>query len=642
MTEALRRILHPPGRPDIRWLFAFVMIFAGGALGFALPNWGAHLTLPLLPSGIAVAAMYRWGPRMWPAIFAAGAATDLWTRQPLIAAIGVGAGLAGGAALTAWVLRRRGFDPSFGRAKDTPLFILAAALGMTAAPTLGILGFRLAHDAQAGAIDPVHWVRWWGNTTTGVLVVAPMMVAVTRRSVAQFTERWREGALLLLGVAACGGLLLLPIDGQLTRPPGLILALIFVMVGTVRFGLVTGAFASCCFMILVVFGVTFDRGAFSHLSDLQGLVMIWSVSAALTCATLIITALLAERDSEGLQKLRAEQRYAQIFDGSPQPIWVHDRDTLRILMINEAALRQYGWDRHEMTSMSVAQLIPPGGSHVPQETEVEQSLKPRTEPFESRHLTRDGRVLDVDVWTRPIELLGQPAELVFAVDVTERRAFGRALIDAVAGEQRRIGQEMHDGLGQELTGLALSARALANRAHRERDAVADDLDQLALLATSCIKDARLIVQGLSPLTDADGSLEAALDALARQSSLSGTPVQFHVCNEAPLIVDLKVRNHLYRIAQEAVQNALKHSGARTIDIDLLIRNRSVRLEILDDGRGPPIQDLGSAGLGTRTMRFRSSAIGASLSLRRRSPRGYSVLCEAPQTRAWSAPESARG
>jgi len=92
------------------------------------------------------------------------------------------------------------------------------------------------------------------------------------------------------------------------------------------------------------------------------------------------------------------------------------------------------------------------------------------EPLETRHLTRDGRVLEVEVWSRSIDLAAQPAELVFAVNVTERRAFGR------------IGQEMHDGLGQELTGLALSVRALANRAAREREAIAEELSELASLA----------------------------------------------------------------------------------------------------------------------------------------------------------------
>jgi signal transduction histidine kinase len=214
-------------------------------------------------------------------------------------------------------------------------------------------------------------------------------------------------------------------------------------------------------------------------------------------------------------------------------------------------------------------------------------------------------------------------------------------MDAIAGEQRRIGQEMHDGLGQELTGLALSARALANRAIRERDAIAGELDQLAALATSCIQDARLIVQGLSPLTDADGNLDKALEALARRSSLSGTPVRFVAHHEAPINTELKIRNHLYRIAQEAVQNALKHSGASAIDVELWAREDSIRLAVLDDGCGLPVENPNGAGLGMRTMRFRSSAIGGKLHVGRRENGGNSVVCEVPQNRNWPQEERAR-
>jgi signal transduction histidine kinase len=652
VNAALQRALHSPTVPVLKWLLAFGLIFATGTLGFALPQFGGSLHLPILPSGIAVAVTYRWGQRMWPAVCAAGVAIDLSTHNPLIASIGVGLGLAGGAALTAWILELRAFDPSFSRARDVPLFVLAAAAGMTLAATVGTLGFYVA-DPNSDVVRATYWFRWLCNTMAGVLIVAPILVAVSRRSLAQFSEHWAEGVLWLIGIAICCGAMFLPVDGQVMRPPVTISLLILIMVGTIRFGLVVTASGSFVVLSAIAYGVAFDRGIFMHFSQFQGLIMIWSMSAGLTSAILVMTALLAERDSASLERLRAEQRYAQIFNGSPQPIWVHDRDTLRILMINEAAVRQYGWSRKEILSMSVAALIAPGESHAPLDTEPElDSEAPlataapgdaapplRVEPAEMRHLTRDGRVLEVEVWTRAIDFLGQQAELVFAVDVTERRAFGRALIDAVAGEQRRIGQEMHDGLGQELTGLALSVRALANRAERERDAIADDLDQLALLATSCIQDARLIVQGLSPLTDADGSLEAALEALARRSSLSGTPVRFRVRNEAPLDIDLKVRNHLYRIAQEAVQNALKHSNAHAIDIDLSVRHGSVRLEVFDDGRGLPPPDARGTGLGMRTMRFRSSAWGGRLAWARGPRGGNSVVCEAPQARTW--PEAKR-
>jgi PAS domain S-box-containing protein len=627
---------HSPALVVLRWLLTFALIFASGALGFALPRLGSRLPLLILPSGFAVAAMYRWGWRMWPAVFTAGVAIDLSTHQPLVASIGVGIGLAAGAALSARVLEWRGFDASFSRAKDVPLFILAAAVGMALAPAFGFLGFYLA-GVTAEASRPINWIRWWSNSTAGVLLVAPCLVAFSRRGLAQFTEHWAEGAMWLFGVAIfCGAIMLAP-SGPNIRPPIALLAVLLIVIGAIRFGLLVAASASFAISMLTAYSVAFDRGVFSNISELHGLITIWTLSAVLTGLTLIITALLAERDAAALDRLRAEQRYAQIFNDSPQPIWVHDPVSRKFLMINEAAVRQYGWRREEMLAMSVEALLPPGASFGPMNDDGEAARSSAAEPFETRHLTRDGRVLEVEVWTRPTNFGGQRAELVFAFDVTERRAFGSALIEAVAHEQRRIGQEMHDGLGQELTGLALSARALANRAERERDAIAGDLGELASLASSCIQDARLIVQGLSPLTDAEGSLEAALETLARRSSLSGTGVRFRARHEAPLTVELKVRNHLYRIAQEAVQNALKHSGAHCIDIELCTRERSVLLEIIDDGRGVPTERMRDPGLGMRTLRFRASAIGGRLTITRRPGGGNSVVCEAPQTRERARP-----
>ncbi len=614
-------------------LLAFAAIFTTGALGFALPSLGASLPLPLLPSGFAVAAMYRWGRQMWPAVLAAGIAIDVSTRQPLVAAVGVGVGLAGGAALSAWILERRRLDPSFSRASDVPLFIFAAAAGMTLAPTMGYLGFYLA-DLTDEVAKPINWMRWWINTVAGVILVGPILVAFSRRSLAQFIGHWKSGALWLLAVAICCFGILYGPDNPVSAPPMALFAILLVVVGAIRFGLVPAAGASFVISVVAALGIAFNRGIFAHIAEMHGLVTIWTLSAALTGLTLIVTALLVERDAASLERLRAEQRYAQIFNGGPQPIWVHDRDTLRFLMINEAAVRQYGWSRPEIQSMTVAALIPPEENPLPVRS-GEVAPSSAADPFETRHVTRDGRLLDVEVWTRSINFGGQPAELVFAVDVTERRALGRALVDAISSEQRRIGQEMHDGLGQELTGLALSARALANRAARERDAIAGDLDQLALLATSCIHDARLIVQGLSPLTDADGSLEAALEALARNSSLSDTPVRFRVRHDAPVTVDLEARNHLYRIAQEAVHNALKHSGASAIDIDLCSGEQSIRLAVIDNGRGLSSESASGAGigLGMRTMRFRSSAIGGRLKFLSGAGGGNTVVCEAPQTRA---------
>jgi PAS domain S-box-containing protein len=601
-----------------------------GAIAYALPSLGSRWPLPLLPGGIAVAASYRWGRGMWPAVFAGGLAIDLWVRQPLVASMGVGVGLAGGGWLSAWLMERRGFDSSFSRARDVPLFIFAAAIGMTLAPTFGLLGFYLA-GSKAFATDPIHWVSWWSNETTGVLLVAPILLAYSRQSFARILGHPAEGLAWLLGLVICGGSILLA-QNAVVRPLIAVMAIVLTVVSAIRFSLVVAAVGSFWITTFTSFSVSFAIGLFAHLDALQSHVLIWSFIAALSGLSLIITALLAERDAAGLEKLRAEQRYAQVFNGSPQPLWVHAQGTRRFLLVNDAALRQYGWSREELLSHSVDVLTVAGHQPVLPAPHGPLAAPQSLEPFETHHATRDGRRLEVEVWTQSVDIGGEPAELVFAIDVTERRAFGQALMDAIGGEQRRIAEELHDGLGQELTGLALSVRALANRAQKERDAISVDLDQLALLATSCIQNAHRIVQGLSPLTNADGNLDAALGVLARRSSRSGTRVQFHSRHDVPPLVELKVRNHLYRIAQEAVQNALKHSSARSIDIELWVRAGNLVLSIVDDGQELDMDAATSVGLGMRTMRFRATAIGGKLSIRRGAEGGNSVICDVP-TRA---------
>ena len=619
----------------LRLLLVFASIFAVAVIGLSLHRFGGSLTLSYLPNGVAVAATYRFGRRVWPAVLLAGFAIGLWIPEPLPTCIGVGIGLASGAWASAWLLERSGFDPGFSRAKDVPLFIGCIGAGMTLAPLFSLSGYYLSGMTDF-ATDLSHWIRWWGNCAAGALLLGPILMAYNRKSFERFSAHWREGGLWLFGLlVCCASIMLAP--GDLGRPLIVVFAITLVVVSAMRFGLVIAAGTSFVISTATAISAGFSIGAFSPFNQLQGLVTIWSFIASLSGLSIIITALLGERDAAGNEALRAEQRYAQIFNGSPQPLWVHARDSLRFLLVNDAAVRQYGWSRDELLSRSVEVLSAgPNQPVLPPVRDATVTADLPLEPFETQHRTQDGHVLEVEVWTQSIDCGGQAGELVFAIDVTERRAFGQALMEAIGGEQRRIAQEMHDGLGQELTGLALSVRALANRAQKERDAISVDLDQLALLATSCIQDAHRIVQGLSPLTNADGNFDAALELLAQRSSLSGTRVKFRSRHEVPPAVELRMRNHLYRIAQEAVHNALKHSGAKTIDVELWSRPGELRLSVTDDGQGLATEADKGLGLGMRTMRFRASAIGGRLVVTRGADGGNSVVCEVPTRSAFFA------
>ena len=227
--------------PLLRSLITLAAVFAAGAVGLMLPSAGAHPTLPLLSSGIAVAACIRWGRRLWPAILAAGVGIDLWMRQPPIASLGVGIGIAGGSpARGCW---SGGFRRGLRARADVPLFIVSAALGTMWIPTLGLIGFRLSGDSSA-MTDPLRWIRWWSNTTAGVLLVGPMLVAVNRRSLARFTAQWAEGALWLLGVTFCIiGVLSFDRSG-VGRPLVVMIAFFMIVVGAIRLGLVVAAFGA--------------------------------------------------------------------------------------------------------------------------------------------------------------------------------------------------------------------------------------------------------------------------------------------------------------------------------------------------------------------------------------------------------------
>ncbi len=591
-----------------------------------MPRFGARLPLPILPAGVAVGLIYRWGYRLWPAILLASVGIDLSQGHPLDGALVAAVGFCAATALTVYLLKRAEFDRQFARARDVPTFIVAAAVGMSVAATFGMLAFWVGGGGWE-APTFVKWVRWWSNTTVGVLLIGPLIVAASRESMDKLRGQRVLAAFWLLAVLACCASIVLTAH-PLVRPLRVMFALSVIIVGAFRFGLVPTGTAALTIIATATYSFAFGHGAFGELTPLAGLVLMWVGAASLTGLTLTTTALLAERDAAALERLRAEHRYAQIFEANPQPLWVHAADDGSVLLANEAAARQYGWTRAQFLSLHIADLATAGPiGAVPEQGQDGDGADPSTGPFETRHRCRDQRLIDVEVWTRRIEFEGRVAVLVFATDVTERRAFGGALMDAVAAEQRRIGQEMHDGLGQELTGLALSVQALATRADRDRLSIVADLRQIASLANACIADAHRIVQGLAPLSDVDDSLESALAALARRMSIGGVEVGCECRIDGILGLDIETRAHLFRIAQEAVQNALKHAAARTVSISLLADPERVRLEVGDNGTGLLDTSTHRSGLGMRTMRFRASVIGARLSVEQRPGGGTLVLCD---------------
>ncbi len=221
---------------------------------------------------------------------------------------------------------------------------------------------------------------------------------------------------------------------------------------------------------------------------------------------------------------------------------------------------------------------------------------------------------------------------VFGVanDITERKRLERALAEATHIEQLRLGQEIHDGLGQELTGIAYLASAIATSAIRSGSPLSGDLQQLAKLSAQAIESSRAIARGVSPLTESRGSLVLSLRKLAESAASSQqASVDFEATEKARLTLHWEMRDQLYRIVQEALNNALQHSGAKRIKIHLEIDTQLVHLEVADDGCGFDPRTT-PKGLGIDGMRQRAAAIGARLRLLSGKDGGTSVVCECQQ------------
>jgi len=222
-------------------------------------------------------------------------------------------------------------------------------------------------------------------------------------------------------------------------------------------------------------------------------------------------------------------------------------------------------------------------------------------------------------------------EWSIGIDITDRRRLEASLREATFHEQRRLGRELHDGLGQELTGLSMLASALARSRATDDPALAAELAQLALIASQAIVTCKNIARGLAPITDPDDGLAEALrtltEALAAQTR--EVTVTYHFGSTAALMIPLETSNHLYRIAQEAMNNALKHGAPRSVRVALDIEIERVCLEVHDDGAGMVAAAARDSGLGLQSMRDRAAAIGATLTMVTSETGGTTIRCECP-------------
>jgi two-component system, LuxR family, sensor kinase FixL len=301
-----------------------------------------------------------------------------------------------------------------------------------------------------------------------------------------------------------------------------------------------------------------------------------------------------------------------------------------IIFWNKGAETIFGYAEKEIIGKPLALLVPVQSSAF-RGGKLEQVLFNKASPVDGK--THELRGIHASGRRFPVELslltwtLG--AKVFFTTiirDITERKRLQKEILEISGREQQRIGQDLHDDLCQQLTAISLLSEVLEKKLSDKSVSEATDVSEIHRLIVHAIVQTRLLAKGLLPVDlEAQGLMAALEDMAATTEKLTHIPC--HTEGKKPVLIrDRTVAVHLYRIAQEAVTNAVKHARAQHIAIKLIEKNKQVVLSITDDGSGIPPSAVSSGGMGLSIMNSRAETIGAALHIQQGSRCGTVVTC----------------
>ena len=277
--------------------------FATGRLGLMLPAFGTSITLIWLPTGIAVAALLRWGFGCWPGITLGAMAVNLSLGTALPTVLGIAVGNTCGPLLAAWILRRSGFHPAFDRKRDILLLAGAAMVGMLVSSSIGTFALQLARLMPGDGVT--GWLIWWAGDTMGVLAAAPLVLACTRREMrAIFFRRWEFvlwlGALIL---ATCVVFIVDHASDDHVRGLSCV-PLPLLAWAALRFGPIGTSLAIIVISAGAASAASLRQGPFFQLHPIEGLAVLWIYMATSVALGWLITALHAAHvQATGIQRI---------------------------------------------------------------------------------------------------------------------------------------------------------------------------------------------------------------------------------------------------------------------------------------------------------------------------------------------------
>jgi diguanylate cyclase (GGDEF)-like protein/PAS domain S-box-containing protein len=423
---------HPgyQGKPRLVAILASVALvyFALGKLGLMHPYVGRHITLLWLPSGIALAALLRWGFRCWPGIFMGALATTYTVDAHLLLDCGIALGNTLAPLFAAWLLNRMHFDSSLHRAHDIMLLVIAAAIGMLISAgggvaTLALFGVLPMQEIYAGLRS------WWAGDFIGVLLAAPLLLNISRiRLQKLWGQRVEFLSWFVIMFAVCWSVFFLINDVSGESPPLAFLVLPVIVWSAMRFGMLGSSLGVLLPVSIASVATGLGLGPFHTDVIQQSLFLLWLYLATLVLVNLTVVALQAGRSRADEAAQQSEMRFRKLFERHNSIMLLIDPVSGQIVDANASASRFYGYPLGHLLKMNIAQI----NCLTPDEIAAELALAKAEHRnfFVFPHRLSRGEMRVVEVHASPIESAGNVLLFSIIHDITGRKEAEQAILEA--------------------------------------------------------------------------------------------------------------------------------------------------------------------------------------------------------------------
>lgn len=331
---------------------------------------------------------------------------------------------------------------------------------------------------------------------------------------------------------------------------------------------------------------------------------------------------------------QSEEKYRKLFEDSRDAVFIFDKEG-KIVDANQACIDLLGITREERNRLSIWNFVvdPKAKDRFIRNMGI-MSLKEAMVNHPERMKRKDGSEIDCLITVSKKESLEGSVWGYQGIirDITEKKKLEKELIEISERERQEIGHDLHDGLGQLLTGIALKSKSLAKSLKKKSLPEAKHAERLTELANDAINQAGNLVKGLVPVGLQVGGILTALKEMSDDINIAyGISCSFN-SNCIGIECDNLTANQLYRIAQEAVLNVVKHSKAKQVLINLDKEDEKIVLSIKDNGIGFQFDQKVSGGQGLHIMQYRANMIDATLRIRQNDKGGITITCVVPKQR----------